>query len=405
VPPPEVRREDAGRLLTLEQAQGIALGNHPGLAFAAARVAAARGQWVQAGLGPNPEIGYMGDEIGNEGRRGMHGGFVSKEFVTGRKLQLSREVAARDIALAEQRVAALRWRVLSDVRIAFYEALISQRRVETSSQLLATAQRGVKTAELLIKAKDVGTPDLLRAQIEFEQARIELSRAEQQLLAAWRTLSAVMGTPQMAMPMLEGDPASQPCHYEWEPTLGRLLSESPEMGAALLRAERARWALSRARAEPIPNVTLEGSVQYDDATRDTFAGVKASIPVPLFNRNQGAIFAAESELRAAERDIDRVGLWLQQRLAAVFSQYAVAQHESTTYRDAILGKAETTLNLIEKGYRAGEFNSTDVLTAQRTYFQANISYLNALRELRAAEARIEGLLLSGSLEDQAATTP
>jgi cobalt-zinc-cadmium efflux system outer membrane protein len=177
------------------------------------------------------------------------------------------------------------------------------------------------------------------------------------------------------------------------------------MGAALLRAERARWALSRARAEPIPNVTLEGSVQYDDATRDTFAGVKASIPVPLFNRNQGAIFAAESELRAAERDVDRVGLWLQQRLATVFSQYVIAQHESTTYRDAILGKAETTMNLIEKGYRAGEFNSTDVLTAQRTYFQANISYLNALRELRAAEARIEGLLLSGSLEDQAATTP
>jgi cobalt-zinc-cadmium efflux system outer membrane protein len=385
--------------LTLDEAQGIALANHPALGRAGAQIQAARGQWLQAGLGPNPQIGYLASEIGNDGRAGQQGGLVSKEFVTGGKLELARQVASRDVALAEQRLAAQRLRVLNDVRVAFFDVLISQRRLQVAQNLSKIGEQVIKTAEALRKAKEASTADVLRAQIEAEAARIELSRAQFQLDAAWRSLSALMGVPSMPMPALAGDAEPPSCEYDWQASLQRLLSESPEMAAAVLRVERARWALSRAQAEPIPNVTLEGSVQHDSATRDTFAGVQASIPIPLFNRNQGNILAAQSELRAAERDVDRVALGLQQRLAIVFSQHAAAQREASGYKEGILDRAKTTYELVDRGYRQGEFNFTDVLTAQRTYFQAHLTYLNALREVRAAEAKIEGLLLTGSLED------
>src|SRR5262245_42220557 len=121
---------------SLADVEELARANHPSLAAASARVEAAHGAWLQAGLGPNPELGYTASEVGNEGRAGQQGGFVSQEFVTGGKLRLSREVAARDIALAEQRLAAQRLRVAADVRIAFYDALVSQRRAQVATDLV-----------------------------------------------------------------------------------------------------------------------------------------------------------------------------------------------------------------------------------------------------------------------------
>jgi cobalt-zinc-cadmium efflux system outer membrane protein len=409
-PAPHALAGAGAATLNLADAQGFALANHPSLAAAAARVEAARGLWLQAGLGPNPEIGYAASEVGNEGRAGQQGGFVSQEFVTGGKLRLNREVAARDIALAEQRFAAQRLRVANDVRIAFYETLISQRRTQVAADLVKIAQQGITAAEGLRKAKEASTADVLRAQIETENARIELARSEYQWQAAWQTLSVRMGLPrngrtEVARPILVGDAATPAGEYGWDEALERLLHESPEMAAAAVRVERARWVLTRAQAEPVPNVTLQGGLQYDNATRDTIGNFQASIPIPLFNRNQGNILAARSELRAAEADLERVGLALQQRLAEVYAHYAAARRQAAGYRESILGKAKDTLERVGRAYRLGEFSYTDMLSAQRTYSEANLTYLSALRELRGAEARIEGLLLTGSLEDQAATTP
>ncbi len=291
------RSEEPIPALTLADAQAIALANNPTIAQAAARVQGAHGAWLQAGLVPNPQIGYLATEVGNEGRAGQQGGFISQEFVTGRKLGLSREVAARDIALAEQRLAAQRLRVANDVRIAFYDALLSQRRAEVAAELVKIADGGIRAAEGLRKAKEASTADVLRAQIESQAAGIELARAQYQQQAAWQTLAARMGLPPGAAncgprPALVGAADAPACDYCWDAALERLLYESPEMAAAAVRVERARWALSRAQAEPIPNVTLEGSVQHDSATRDVIGGFQASIPIPVFNRNQGNILTA-----------------------------------------------------------------------------------------------------------------
>jgi cobalt-zinc-cadmium efflux system outer membrane protein len=143
---------------------------------------------------------------------------------------------------------------------------------------------------------------------------------------------------------------------------------------------------------------MQMAVQYDNATKDTFATVQAGIPIPFFNRNQGNISKAQSELMAAQDDVQRVQLDLQQRLATVFEQYTTARYQVEKYSKDILPSAQASLDLANKGYRAGEYNYLALLTAQRTYFQTNLIYLDALRELRTASTAIEGNLLSGSLQ-------
>jgi cobalt-zinc-cadmium efflux system outer membrane protein len=89
-------------------------------------------------------------------------------------------------------------------------------------------------------------------------------------------------------------------------------------------------------------------------------------------------------------------------MAHTFQQYANARFEVQKYSGEILPKAKQTLDLVTRGYRQGEVGYLDQLTAQRTYFQTNISYIEALRELWRGTISIEGLLLQGSLLDTSA---
>ena len=105
--------------------EAVALSHHPALVAASARVEAAHGRWVQAGLYPNTVVGYSGNELGIFDSSGKQGGFVSQRFVTAGKLRLDRAVAAQDLEAAEFERNATNRRVLNDVRIRFYELLIA----------------------------------------------------------------------------------------------------------------------------------------------------------------------------------------------------------------------------------------------------------------------------------------
>ncbi|MEX2561349.1 MAG: TolC family protein, partial [Pirellulales bacterium] len=383
--------------LTLDQLEQIAMANNPAIGQAAARVQAARGRWVQDGLYPNPVAGYVGSEIGNEGRGGQQGGFVSQEFVRGGKLRLNRAVAGQRIREAQQELAIARQRVLTDVRLQFYEVLFAQRTLEIAEQLLDIGEEGVKTAGDLLRIGDVSRFDLLQAQIERDSSAIQVSNARNRHAAAWRRLSAVTGAGELRPARLRGELEPRLPEFTWHESLSRLLAESPELAAAEARAAAARRVLQRARAEPIPNYQVEVSAQHDNASGDAIAGVEIGMALPVFNRNQGAIRQAQAEWVAACREVQRIELALQSRLASAFEQYSNARQQTRRYAESILPNARTSLDLVATGYRGGEFNYITLLTAQRTFFQTNVAYLDALAALRRGTIAIEGLLLSDSL--------
>jgi cobalt-zinc-cadmium efflux system outer membrane protein len=121
------------------------------------------------------------------------------------------------------------------------------------------------------------------------------------------------------------------------------------------------------------------------------------LPIPVFNRNQGGIAEAHANAIAAERAVERVQLSLQQRLAAVYQQYEQARQQASRYDGTILKKAKRNLELNRQSYEAGQSAYLAVLTAQRSYFQAKLTWLNALEQLWSATVQIEGLLLNDSL--------
>src|SRR5262249_48598826 len=110
--------------LALTDLEQMALRGNPTLAQAAAAIDASRGQALQAGLYPNPTIGYAADQIGIAGTAGeLQGGFVQQTIVTAGKLRLSRAKYNQEAYEAELLAIAQQHRVLNGVRMRFYELL------------------------------------------------------------------------------------------------------------------------------------------------------------------------------------------------------------------------------------------------------------------------------------------
>lgn len=385
--------------LTLADVEGLAVQNNPTLAAATARIAAARGRQVQAGLYPNPVMGYHGTEIGNLGTAGQQGGFVSQRFITGGKLKLDQAAAGKEIREAHFRLHAQEQRVMTDVRVRFYEALAAQRQVELTRDLVQVGDNLVAATEKLKKGRLKTENDLLQAQIRADEAQILLDNARNEFEEAWRRLVVVVGMPTLAMSPLVGNLKADVTGLSWEDCYSTLLAANPELQAARARAGRARILIQRAKKEPLPNVDVSVSVRHINPTDSDVANVQVGVPVPIFNRNQGNIRAAEAEWVAACREVERVELDLQDRLAVVYRRYANARQQSERYSQKIVPKADRSLTLVTNGYEKGQVEYLTLLTAQQTYVQVTLAYIDSLRELQAATAIIEGQLLSESLRN------
>ncbi|WP_425614237.1 TolC family protein [Anatilimnocola sp. NA78] len=396
-PPPGIPQP--AQELTLEMLESIAQTENPSIARAASLVEAAKGNWVQVGLAPNPTTGYEGQQLGSGGRAEQQGVYVEQELVRGGKLRINREIAAQEIGRANQELTAQLQRVTTDVRILFFQALIAQQQERLTNQLAANASQNLTASENLLKQKEVGKLDVLQARLEVRNVQILVVNARNRRAAAWQGLTTVVGRPHWQMQNLVGDLDSVPQHT-WHQSLERLLGSSPEIAIAMTNIERARWQAERARIEKTPNITVRGMVNVIDngINGDPDGTVAIGLPLPIWNRNQGALVQAQHQAAAAERALEQLELSLQNRLAPVFERYSNALNQVKEYRENILPAAQESLDLSRQLYQAGETGFLNLLTAQRTYSQTNLAYLDALRDLRTAAAEIEGLLLSNSLQ-------
>ena len=386
--------------LSLTDLESLAFQHNPTLAAATARLNAKRGKQFQAGLYPNPVAGYQGMEMGIRGTAGQQGGFIGQRFVMGGKLQLDQAAAGKEVTAAHFEFHAQEQRVLSDVRVRFHNAVILQQRVKLTNELVRIGDELVRATEQLLAGRQATQNDLLLAEIQVDESKILFDNSSNEETEAWRRLAAVIGLPSMQpMPLTEQIETDSPT-LDWATCYATIVDNNPILTAAKMRVDRARILIKRARKEPIPDIDLLVAHRHHNVTNENVTNVQIGIPIPLFNRNQGNIRSAEAEWRAASRERERIELGLQDRLAVEYRRYANAVQQSQRYRERMIPRAKTSLKMVTNGYEKGQVQYLTLLTAQRTYWQVSLSYLDAIKELRVATSLIEGQLLSDSLAER-----
>ncbi|MGH9159050.1 MAG: TolC family protein [Vicinamibacteraceae bacterium] len=397
--------------ITLAALEEMALELNPTLKQADAGIDAARGRAQQAGLLPNPTIGYTAEEVsgGPIIRGGEHGVFIEQTIPLGGKLRLSRQVFEREAHQAEFLRDAQHARVLNSVRVAFYAALAAQRRVEVRERLAKLASEATTVSTQLYNVGAADRPDLLSAEIEARQNRLELTSARNAWSRAWLTLASTVGDPTLAPRPLAGALDSALPELEREAALQTILERSPELAAATAAVERAQAALRRARREPVPDLVLRGGPRYNrEVLEVTPAGeprpvgwevaFDVGVTVPLFNRNQGNVAAAQAEVTRAQHELRRLQLSLRSRFSVVFEEYLTALRMADTYQAEMLPHAEEAYRLYLARYQEMGAAYPQVLIAQRELFEVSDRYVAALEGVWRAATLIQGFLLTGGLE-------
>jgi cobalt-zinc-cadmium efflux system outer membrane protein len=408
IPAPPSDKQVKDGPLTLADAEAMAVSCHPALRAASARVQAAHGNWVQVGLKPNPELGYQGTEIGNDGRAGQQGAFFSQELVTAGKLGLNRAVAAREQAVAEQRVELTRWQVLTAARKAYFEALAAERAVILAHQLNDIAAQSTSISERRLKAMDVPKTALLQSQIESDSAALLEQQSNERATAARSRLATVLGAPDQKVAALEDVFARALPDLDLASVRTRLMQDSPELAELHFAVDRARWAVERANAGRTPNLNMQAGVQFDNATNDTIANVQFSMPIPVHDRNQGAIMQSCGDLAAAQAALEARELAIQERLTIAMRDYTTARERVAKYNEKILPAAKETLDLITAGYQQGQLEYVQVYNVQQIYANKNLAYLQDLQAAWQRWAEIDGFLvgdISADSIDRTAQNP
>ena len=407
LPAPELLKDVGARTpMALSDFETLADANNPTLKQANALVRRSQEQARQAGLYPNPSVGYQGEQIrGGSYGGGEQGGFVQQTVVLGGKLGLRRGIYEQQNRSDQIGVEEQTYRVHGDVKQAFYDALTAQAIVQLRQRLLGVSLDAVETVHQLANVGQADAPDILQTEVETEQAKVDYVTAQRQYLQAFRTLSALAGKGNLAVSPLQGELEKTP-DLNAEQIVDSIVADSPTIKRAQQEAAVAQARLKDAKRESVPDLQLRAGEQYNGehvrenptkaAGAQSFAS--AGINIPLWNRNQGNVGAAKAEIERAEQDVARAQLSLRQQAAPLAQSYLSAQFEADRYKAQLIPRATRAYELYLKKYQNMAQAYPQVLVSQRTLFQLQISYLMALHDVWRSAIALQNYTLTGGLD-------
>lgn len=346
----------------------------PRVAKARAELKAAEGRAIQAGVRPNPEVSV---EIENFGGTGPYHTFRSTEttvsvaqpFELGGKRRARKDVAAAERDYAQIALRRAEADLAYDIVVAHAELRASEDRADLARKVRARAVELARIAETLV---DVGRdPPLtkLRADALLAEAQAEDLRATSELLTARQRLALLIGS-------VDGELSASVQDVPVPPALpANAQSLDERLAAAERDAASARVRL--AQAEGVPDITASGGVRSFRESKDTAFVVSVSIPLPVFNRNRGNIYAARAEGDAAEAQLAQTRLDTRYSRREAELLLAAANERLTALSGAGLFQANEAARVAEIGYQQGKFTLIELIDAQDALTSANLKLIEA----------------------------
>jgi outer membrane protein, heavy metal efflux system len=386
--------------LTLDQALREAFVHSPLLAVERPEVDIAAGTLRQARLYPvNPEL----ELEGSAGRAKARGGEDERRGIDGKSIGLSQVVSLRGqrglriqaaeagVDRATAAVQEAEREVTGELLQTFGDILVAQARVALARDVVALTTTVRETARKLYETDVVPQLDVFRADVELSRAQNRLVAAEQTLATAQRELALLLGRPPMPLVRAEG-PLTLPLPVgEITVLQQRALAQRPDliMAQAALRAAEAELALVR-REQFFPEVKVglryEEAREFDSTNR---SGVLAlSVPLPLLNRRQGEIDRTMAELRKQEATVQLIQRRIEKEVTSASQQMRTSRQITDAYTSRILPEQNRNFELLREGYNLGQLRLTDVLVGQRELIEAREVYLDAVATLNTAAAAL-----------------
>jgi cobalt-zinc-cadmium efflux system outer membrane protein len=397
---PAAAGEPAAPTYSLKSVLELALARNPLLGSAAGLIDETQGRRIAAGAYPNPTVsgntgrGYLRDVskasvIESQAREALteYNATVGQPLEWPAKRSARKGAADAGVSAATTGLVETKLNLTANVKIAFYELLLTQRDLELAKQngqIVEDVRRIVNTR---VKLGEAPRFESIKAEVEVLKANQLITRSENAVRIARVALDTLTAGALGSSYSIDGDFESFRPHISLEALLARTIEQHPTLQRLTSLIEQADRSVEFERQARIPNVTVNGSYWREIGREAVTAGL--SLPTPFWYQRQGEIATALGSKRREEAE------WLRARNGLVKEVNQYYQEVQTTatlidvFERGLMRQAQEALRVAQFSFQQGASSLLEVLDAQRVQRDILMDYAQARFDLSVALARLE----------------
>lgn len=386
---PQSAAAAAAEPLSLAKAIELALEGNPEVAAAKRQWEATEGQVLQGRSRPNPELAYSLEDTRSKTR--TQSWQLNLPVELGGKRAARTKAAEKTREQAQAQLAELQATVRANVAAAYFDVLTAQERLVLARDSAALAKSSTDTVSKRVAAGKVSPVEESKARVAEAGVRVELAQAASEQRNALSRLFALLGRIDAPYTVLEGKAENLPSVPSLA-DLQPLISSAPGVVLARIEVDRRKALTALEQSKRVPDVTVSVGMQRSNETQRNVLLFGVSVPLPVFDRNQGNLLEALKLEDKARDELQAATVRLHSEVAQARERLTTITAEVQSLQQDVLPGAKSAYDAATIGFENGKFNFLEVLDAQRTYFTAKSQYLKALGEAHRAAADIDRLL-------------
>jgi len=386
---PQSAAAAAAEPLSLAKAIELALEGNPEVAAAKRQWEATEGQVLQGRSRPNPELAYSLEDTRSKTR--TQSWQLNLPVELGGKRAARTKAAEKTREQAQAQLSELQATVRANVAAAYFDVLTAQERLVLARDSAALAKSSTDTVSKRVAAGKVSPVEESKARVAEAGVRVELAQAASEQRNALSRLFALLGRIDAPYTVLEGKAENLPSVPSLA-DLQPLISSAPGVVLARIEVDRRKALTALEQSKRVPDVTVSVGMQRSNETQRNVLLFGVSVPLPIFDRNQGNLLEALKLEDKARDELQAASVRLHSEVAQGQERLSTITAEVQSLQQDVLPGAKSAYDAATIGFENGKFNFLEVLDAQRTYFAAKSQYLKALGEAHRAAADIDRLL-------------
>lgn len=375
--------------LTMAAAIRLALESNPTIAAARREIEATEAQVLQGSLRPNPGFSVATENASRVSRSASAQVELPIERGDKRAARVDAAQRGRDVAVSD--LSGRQLKVRAAVMAAFFDVLAAQELLALAQDSAALARRATDIAAKRVAAGKVSPVEETKARVAEASVRVSLTQAQSELRNARRRLASWWGNPSPRFSEAQGDVDRMPSLPDPD-AIEQRLSISPLLERARLELERRKSLVNVEQSKTVQDFTVSVGVQRREESQREQMMVGISVPIPLYNRNQGNLLEALRREDKARDELVATRITLASEAYQVVERLSARRQEAELLRDEVVPGAKSAYEAATIGFENGKFSFLEVLDAQRTFFSAKSQYLNALAALHRAVTDLESIL-------------
>jgi cobalt-zinc-cadmium efflux system outer membrane protein len=394
-------RELLSKTLTADAAVQVALLNNSRLQATYEDLGVAQANLVQAGLLENPVFDAK-VIVSTEGGSNMLDFGITQGFLSILYRPLRQKVAAAEFEAAKLRVAGEAMDLAAKVRTVFVEGQAAAQMLEMQREIVDGTRAAYEVARSMHEAGNVTDLDLANQRAVFESARLDLASAEAALRRGRERLNSLMGLwgANTRWEMATRLPRVSSDEIDLEHLEQRAIERSLDLAVVSSEIDALATRLGIAnKTALLPD--LEAGLASEREEGEWKRGPIVAFPLPVFDRGQGRVAAAESMLRRKQQQYAALAVEIRSAVRAAREQLLAARDRVRHFEGTVLPLREGIVNQTLLQYNAMQTGVYQLLFAQQQQVAAGRQYIAALRDYWLARASLQQIL-NGRMVDIAA---